>query len=265
MEESVSSAVDFVTKEVSFARSPKDKKLVKLLHMIDPPGKTICCCDVSKKSGVPKMCALPVAVGKAHCVDFKTHAGKAKAENIFSAFFITEMGRGREGLVAYTTKCIGEEKVPAELLPCFEDESKSKGSWVKLINDRRVRAVVGSEAKADARKVLFAGGESSVLKAVFTPKKIKVSPRPGSVHESGEDDLWERLGFKPSSPPHLRDLGPVIEVMAPLLLLKAFPSRAGRHMYQFWEALNLCERKTNRHLGDDRRRNVQAQHIKFGT
>jgi hypothetical protein len=182
MEESVSLAVDFVTKEVSFARSPKDEKLVKLLHMINPPGKTICCCDVSKKSGVPKMCVLPVAVGKSHCVDFKTHAGKAKAEALFPAFFLTEMGRGRGGLMAYTTKCIGEEKVPAELWTCFEDESKSKGSWVELMNDLRVQAVVGSEAKADAWKVLFAGGESSVLKAVFTPKKIKASPGLDSVH-----------------------------------------------------------------------------------
>jgi hypothetical protein len=32
----VPSAVDFVTKEVSFARSPKDEKLVKLLHTTDP-------------------------------------------------------------------------------------------------------------------------------------------------------------------------------------------------------------------------------------
>jgi hypothetical protein len=199
MEESVSSAVDFVTKEVSFARSPKDEKLVKLLHMIDPPGKTICCCNVSKKSGVPKMCALPVAVGKSHCFVFKTNVGKAKAEALFPAFFITEMGGGRGGLVAYTIKCIGEEKVPAKLWTCFEDESKSKGSWVELMNDLRVRAVVGSEAKTEARKVLFASGESSVLKAVFTPKKIKVSPGPDSVHESGEDDSWEHLGFSLAS------------------------------------------------------------------
>jgi hypothetical protein len=213
MEESVSSAVDFVTKEVSFAHSPKDEKLVKLLHMTDPLGKTICCCDVSKKSGVPKMCALPVSVGKSHCADFKTHAGKAKAEALFPPFFITEMGRGRGGLVAYTTKCIGEEKVPSELWQCFEDKLKAKGSWVELMNDLRVRAVVGPEAKADAWKVLFAGGESSVLRAVFTPKKIKMSPSPGSVQESGEDDSWECLGFKPSLPPHLRDLGAVIDVM----------------------------------------------------
>jgi hypothetical protein len=65
------------------------------------------------------MCALPVSVGKSHCADFKTHAGKTKAEALFPAFFITEMGRGRGGLVAYTTKCIGEEKVPSELWQCL--------------------------------------------------------------------------------------------------------------------------------------------------
>jgi hypothetical protein len=188
---------------------------VKMLQLIDPPGKSICCCDVSKKSGVPKMCALPVAVGKSHCVDFKTHSGKPKAEALFPAYFLTEMGRGRGGLVAYTTKCIGEEKVPTKLWTCFEDESKSKGRWVQLMNDLRVRAVVGSEARADARKVLFSGGESSVLKAVFTPKKIRALPGQDSVHESEEDASWERLGFKPSSPPQLRDLGAAIEVMPP--------------------------------------------------
>jgi hypothetical protein len=39
MEESVSSAVDFMTKELSFARSPKDEKLVKLIQMTNPPGE----------------------------------------------------------------------------------------------------------------------------------------------------------------------------------------------------------------------------------
>jgi hypothetical protein len=56
------------------------------------------------------------------------------------------------------------------------------------MNDLRAQVVVGPEAKADARKLHFAGGESSVLRAVFTPKKIKMSPGPGSVHESGEGD-----------------------------------------------------------------------------
>jgi hypothetical protein len=124
------------------------------------------------------------------------------------------MGQGRGGLVAYTTKCIGDEKVPTEMWTCFEDESKSKGSWIELMNDLRVQAVVGSEAKADARKVLFSGGESSVLKAVFTPKKSKPFLGSDSGHESEEDDSWDRLGFKPTSPPHLKDLGLVIEVMS---------------------------------------------------
>jgi hypothetical protein len=69
-----------------------------------------------------------VSVGKSHCADLKTHAGKAKAGALFPAFFITEMGQGRGVLVAYTTKCIRAEKVPSELWQCFEDESKSKGS-----------------------------------------------------------------------------------------------------------------------------------------
>jgi hypothetical protein len=133
---------------------------------------------VSKKSGVPKMCALPpVAVGKSHCVEYKTHAGKPKAQVWFPAFFITEVGQGRCSLVAYTTKCIGEEKVPTELWKCFDEELRSnKSGWIESMNDLRVWAVVGSEAKADARKVLFSGRESSVLKAVFTPKKVRASP-----------------------------------------------------------------------------------------
>jgi hypothetical protein len=82
------------------------------------------------------------------------------------------------------------------------------------MNDLRVRAVVGPEVKADTQKVLLAGGESSVLRAVFTPKKTKMSPRHGSVHDSDEYDSWKSLWLKPSSPPHLQDLGAVIEVMS---------------------------------------------------
>jgi hypothetical protein len=104
--------------------------------------------------------------------------------------------------------------VPTEMWTCFEDELKSIGSWIELMNDFRVRAVLGSEAKGDTRKLLFSGGKSPVLKVVFTPKKSKPSLGPDSVHESEEDDSWDRLGLKPTSPPHLKDWGPVIEVMS---------------------------------------------------